>query len=301
MKISVVIPAKNRAKTLPYCLESILNQTYSVNEIIVVDDNSSDDTKAVVGSYAKRGVRYEKLENARGAQAARNHGINASKYEWIAFQDSDDRWLPNKMEVQIEVLKDKGYDKNIVVHTCGYKLNSEDKSKSIMSAPVFNGSCTQDLIIKPGPMFQGMLVHKEKLLQIGMLDILCPSYQEWDTSIRLSRVCEFVHIQQPLFEWIWHAGETISKDGKRDVNGFQYVINKNRAEIIDYHGLKGWQNIQVVNAMRAAQYGLYSDANVMLNTLSNSSAVLLLKLLSKIHFFPRGSWSLAHYLGKLNF
>src|SRR5450759_3040418 len=111
IKISVVIPAKNRAHTLPRCLDSILGQTYPAAEIIVVDDASIDNTREVVESYRDLGVIYARLPKGMGAQAARNHGVRVARHEWVAFQDSDDLWLPHKLVLQVMALGSREFDK----------------------------------------------------------------------------------------------------------------------------------------------------------------------------------------------
>ena len=90
--VSVIIPTYNRAAYIVEALESVFAQTYGDCEIIVVDDGSTDDTKAVLQSHMAR-IRYIYQENA-GVSVARNTGISAATGEWIAFLDSDDQWRP---------------------------------------------------------------------------------------------------------------------------------------------------------------------------------------------------------------
>jgi glycosyltransferase involved in cell wall biosynthesis len=101
--VSVVIPTYNRAYILAASIDSVLAQTYAHHEIIVVDDGSRDDTRAVVEKYGSR-VRYIHQENA-GLATARNTGMAAARGEFIAFQDSDDIWLPHKLEMQTALMR----------------------------------------------------------------------------------------------------------------------------------------------------------------------------------------------------
>jgi glycosyltransferase involved in cell wall biosynthesis len=98
-KFSVVIPTHNRAADLAEAVRSVWDQTYPAHEIIVVDDGSTDDTPQVVESLINGGVplRYLRQTN-QGAAAARNRGIRAAAGDWIALLDSDDTWLPRKLE-----------------------------------------------------------------------------------------------------------------------------------------------------------------------------------------------------------
>ena len=103
LQVSVVIPAYNSGKYLDRALASVLAQTRPVDEIIVVDDGSTDNTRDLVQKYGDQ-VRYIYQDNA-GVSAARNTGIKAAKYEWIAFLDADDEWLPEKTARQLEILE----------------------------------------------------------------------------------------------------------------------------------------------------------------------------------------------------
>jgi glycosyltransferase involved in cell wall biosynthesis len=96
--VSVVIPAYNAEQLVAEAIQSVLAQTHQVTEIIVVDDGSADNTSKVAEGYAK--TRVIRQPN-RGPGAARNTGIGAASGEWIAFLDSDDLWLPRKIEIQL--------------------------------------------------------------------------------------------------------------------------------------------------------------------------------------------------------
>jgi glycosyltransferase involved in cell wall biosynthesis len=106
--VSVIIPTFNRAERCKRAVESVVNQSYANLEILVIDDGSTDNTKEVIDGIDER-LRYIYQENA-GVSAARNTGIKNTKGEFIAFLDSDDIWLPWKLELQINLLNS---DKNI--------------------------------------------------------------------------------------------------------------------------------------------------------------------------------------------
>ena len=98
-KVSVIIPTYNRSLSVREAIESVLAQTYRDFELIVVDDGSADNTPSVLGSFGER-IRGIRQANA-GVSAARNAGIRAAKGEWVAFLDSDDLWVPQKLERQM--------------------------------------------------------------------------------------------------------------------------------------------------------------------------------------------------------
>lgn len=101
--VSVVIPSYQRGYILSRAIASALEQTYAAREVIVVDDGSSDDTRAVVAKFGEH-VRYHFQANA-GVSAARNVGMRMARGEFIAFLDSDDQWLPWKLELQVAFLR----------------------------------------------------------------------------------------------------------------------------------------------------------------------------------------------------
>jgi glycosyltransferase involved in cell wall biosynthesis len=105
--VSVVIPAYNAARYITECLDSVLYQTYPRVEIIVVDDGSTDDTRTVLAPYIATGkIKYLYRQN-RGPGAARNLAIQNSTGEFIAFLDADDLWLPEKLEKQLALFRNR--------------------------------------------------------------------------------------------------------------------------------------------------------------------------------------------------
>lgn len=99
VQVSAIIPTFNRAACVGEAIESVLAQTFPNYEVIVVDDGSTDDTAAVLAKFGER-IRVLRQEN-RGVSEARNAGLRAARGEWVAFLDSDDLWIPEKLAVQI--------------------------------------------------------------------------------------------------------------------------------------------------------------------------------------------------------
>ena len=105
VQVSVIIPTFNRCATLPRSINSVLRQTMSDLEIIVVDDGSRDNTETWIHSIKDPRVRYYKLSENRGPARARNVGISCSRGELLAFLDSDDEWMEDKLAKQVRALK----------------------------------------------------------------------------------------------------------------------------------------------------------------------------------------------------
>ena len=109
-QVSIIIPVYNRAATLPRCIASVLAQTIADWELIAVDDCSSDESIQVIESFGDPRIRVLRHEQNRGAGPARNTGMLAAQGTYIAFLDSDDEWLPAKLERQIAALEKTGRD-----------------------------------------------------------------------------------------------------------------------------------------------------------------------------------------------
>lgn len=102
--VSIITPTYNCASYIAETIDSVLSQTYGNWEMIIVDDCSTDNTKEIVSRYSDTRIKYYCLERNSGAAAARNKALSLAKGRWIAFLDSDDLWLPNKLEHQLEFM-----------------------------------------------------------------------------------------------------------------------------------------------------------------------------------------------------
>ena len=255
--ISVIIPMYNREKTIVRCLDSVCHQTYSNIEVIIIDDCSSDNSVQLVIDYPDDRIKLVKLEENSGAQFARNKGIEEAKGEWIAFHDSDDIWDKGKLEKQIGILNKNNFDKNIVVHSNCYCFDEGNNKEWIWNVPKTDGNCLKLLLQRPAPLFPTLLVSKERLVKDGLLDEDVPSYQEWDTSIMLSKNCIFFHIEEPLFTYIFHGGETISKNKSRELDGYFYIISKYKEEMTLNGFYEGHINYLI---FRSLTFGLFDYA-----------------------------------------
>lgn len=229
MEVSVIIPCYNREKTIKRCIKSVINQTFAPHEIIIVDDGSNDRTVEFV-----RNINCDKIkllkQNHRGAQAARNLGIVNATGNYIAFLDSDDEWDKDILAVFCDCLKNQKEEK---VLYCDCIVHDEAaRKKSLWKQADESGWVDRQILQKSFVLFGGLLVPKNRLEYIALLDENVVAYQEWDTAIRLSEVCPFFHIKEPLLFYNLHKGDTISKDLKKDIEGYAYIIKKHKKKII---------------------------------------------------------------------
>lgn len=107
--VSIIMPSFNTADYIKDSIESVLNQTYSNWELIIVDDCSTDNTEKIVNSFADSRVVFLKNESNMGAAISRNKALRYAKGQWVAFLDSDDLWMPEKLEKQINFMNDNQY------------------------------------------------------------------------------------------------------------------------------------------------------------------------------------------------
>lgn len=107
--VSIIMPSWNTGRFIAESIQSVINQTYQKWELLIVDDCSTDNTDAVVTSFTDERIRYFHNDHNSGAALTRNYALREAKGEWIAFLDSDDLWLPEKLEKQLNFMNRNGY------------------------------------------------------------------------------------------------------------------------------------------------------------------------------------------------
>lgn len=107
--VSIIMPSWNTARFIRESIDSVRNQTYTNWELLIVDDCSTDNTDEIVASYSDERIRYFKNEKNSGAALTRNRAMREARGEWIAFLDSDDLWTPEKLERQLQFMKENNY------------------------------------------------------------------------------------------------------------------------------------------------------------------------------------------------
>lgn len=232
--VSIILPTYNRGHLLPRAIKSILAQTYQNFELIVVDDVSTDNTKEVVANFKDKRIKYIRLnykknEFSCGAAKARNVGIKNSEGKFVCFIDSDDVYLPQKLEKQVNMFHLLTEDYGVVY--CGFRFIYDLNQKvSEDFLPGLRGDVHVDLL--KNNICSGItpLVKKECFLSHGYWDEKLPSSQDWDLWIRISKTYKFDFVPEVLAE-AHIQGEQISTNLKNKLTAKKRIFYKYYNEI----------------------------------------------------------------------
>jgi glycosyltransferase involved in cell wall biosynthesis len=297
VKISVVIPTYNRAHTIGRSVKSALDQTYRDIEILIIDDGSTDETfDAVKPFFQHPQVRYVRHEKNKGHQAARNTGIKNACGEYIAFLDSDDAWMPQKIELQIDALNKKGADcvvlSGYVEEEGGLKTRSFDRQ--------YEGDVYAELLARPGPHYPSMLVPREKLRQIGFLDEGTLALADWDTSISLSRLSKFTTVNQPCVRYYKDESDAVTKNTQALALGYRHIVEKNQKEMLRFIGRRGLARHYVAIALLFDDAGnFFRCRTYMLKAFRNDDRDPLILLFAFSTLFGKRVFHLRKLIGRM--
>lgn len=198
--VSVVIPAFRRAETVRRAVESVLSQTVADLEVIVVDDGSRDGTEQIITEIEDERVGLIVHETNRGGNAARQTGIDAARGTWVAFLDSDDIWLPLKLEKQLARLEEAG-ERYGFCYTW-YDVALGDGSFLPSREVYVEGiHCPEVLTGHSVGTFSTMMVSRAVLEQVGGVDQSLPACQDWDLVIRINQVTGICVVPEPLVHY----------------------------------------------------------------------------------------------------
>ncbi len=197
MKISVVIPTYNRWPVIARAIESVIGQTRPANEILIVDDGSTDDTVSHLRD--RFGSLITVLEQGnQGVSSARNHAIRKATGEWIALLDSDDEWLPKKLEKQSKAIANA--DQAVLVHSDeiwirnGTRVNAGKKHQK-RGGHIYE-HCLPLCCISPS----AALISKSALTRHGGFDENLPACEDYDLWLRLCAQYPVVYLDEPLLK-----------------------------------------------------------------------------------------------------
>jgi len=196
MKISVIIPTHNRAKLLEKTLQSVLSQTYKADEIIIIDDGSTDATKETIEKYIQNNTIRYLFQKNQGVSSARNHALRVAQNEWICFLDSDDIWEKEKLEKQVEFHLQHPHI--LFSHTDELWIFNDKiiKQKKHQLKP--SGYCFKENIPNTLIGASTVMIHTTVLKDIGCFDETLLACEDYDLWLRILKKYELGLINQKL-------------------------------------------------------------------------------------------------------
>ncbi|MER3445447.1 MAG: glycosyl transferase [Candidatus Dadabacteria bacterium] len=225
-RVSVIIPTYNRAEFLCSAITSVLNQTFQDFEIIVVDDASNDGTYEVVSSFNGNGIKYIRHKINRGGAAARNTGIRASTGEYIAFLDDDDEWMPEKLQMQVDLLQISPPEVGAVY--TGYLIIDRVKGEIVdRKTATKRRDLSNELILSNylGAAGSSILLRRGCFEKVGLFDKGLSSSQDYDMWIRIPREFHFDCVEKSLIKYHFHKNR-ISNNLIALINGREMLLKK---------------------------------------------------------------------------
>ena len=232
MNISVIIPTFNRAHTVGRAIQSVLDQTHQPHELIVIDDGSTDETQALLASFSEHIVLIQNKTNG-GVSLARNLGIQAATGDWLAFLDSDDEWMSNKLEQQKGVIN--SFQEAWLCHTNeiwirnGVRVNQMKKHQKY-GGNVFE-NCLDICRISPS----SVLIKKEVFEMVGLFDESLKVCEDYDLWLRITAVLPVIFMDQPLIiKYGGHADQLSRVDSgieKYRIQSLEKILSSNSLSI----------------------------------------------------------------------
>jgi len=278
LPVCVVIPAYNRASTLPRCLASVWSQRPALPaEVIVVDDGSTDDSSAVASAHAATVLRHS--QNLGFAAFARNTGLRATSCEWVAFLDSDDEWLPDHLNHLWELRGDHALVGSSSLR-CGTHPNEDRIHGPITHRPVVLHS--PDRLISTHNLFttSGCMIKRDVALELGGFQPMW-GVEDFDLWVRLldpqSAICS------PRVTVIYHQhADNLSADGRRMLSAQHAVAaawarraGSSRVAFQRSEGVMHWDSMRLALSLGQRREAL-KDGLAILSSLQRALGVAIL-------------------------
>jgi glycosyltransferase involved in cell wall biosynthesis len=220
--ISVIIPAYNQGHYIAAAIQSVLDQSYENLELLVVDDGSTDDTRGIVAEFSDRRLRYIYQEN-QGLSAARNCGIRYSTGDFLSFLDSDDLFLPDKLQLLVDLMQTDPEIGLAAGQAIPFDELGEHPEK-LYATPLPLDSAQ---LLLSNPLHVGsILLRRTWQQEVGLFDESLRSYEDWDMWLRLVRAgCPTGWIAQPVSYYRFHHAQMTSNSAQMSHAAFA-VLDK---------------------------------------------------------------------------
>ena len=223
-KVSVIIPNYNYARYVGEAIESVINQTYTNIEIVVVNNGSTDNSLEILEGFGDR-IKLVNQENL-GQSGARKSGLLKATGDFIAFLDADDTWEPQKIEKQLLL-----FSPTTELVYCGIgRFSGKSKSRISTHLPRFNGSCAQDFVSQPGVSIvlsgESTAIFTRALLEkVGGFDPELNSAAGWDFFRRCSKFTDFDFVPEALTNYRIHDSN-MSNNGLKTIPDIRNAYKK---------------------------------------------------------------------------
>ena len=235
--ISIILPTYNRAWVLEKAIKSIIVQTYSNWELIIVDNCSKDDTDKILEGFDDDRIKVLKINNKGSIGKSRNLGIENSTGELIAFIDSDDTWFENKLEVCASVMTEKV---DLVYHDLSISQNGDLKKNKKIKSRILIKPVINDLLINGNPISNSSVLIRRKIFKkIGTIieDLKVNPSVDYHTWLKLAlHTDSFHYVQQTLGTYLVHpAGESqrdMSISDSKVISEFSSLVSKEELQYI---------------------------------------------------------------------
>lgn len=192
--ISVIIPVYNRDSSLKDAVESVLLQTYKPSEIIIIDDGSFISAKDILKNYLSH-VKIISHKSNMGVSAARNTGVINSSSKYVAFLDSDDIFLPNKLEMQLKFMKDNSYK---ISHTNEFWYRIDKWVNQVKSSQRYGGKILEKILDKCRISPSSLMVEKDIFEKTGLFDTSLKVCEDYDISLRFALFYNIGYLDKKL-------------------------------------------------------------------------------------------------------
>jgi glycosyltransferase involved in cell wall biosynthesis len=251
--VSVVIATYNMGQYLPLAIDSVLNQTWSNLEVVVIDDGSQDDTREQMTRYEEdTRVRYFPTEN-RGQPRAKNRGLQESKGDFIAFCDADDLWQPHKLKVQIPYFENP--EVGVVYSEVSYIDQHGDPVDKEIPYERHSGAVTEKLVIKNFVPFGTAVIRKACIDKDGTFDESLPMGIDWDLWLRYSMNWQFQYVPEATYTYRIWPGQMSKNYIGRYKNAFlilEKFLEANPDALSKALQAKAWADMYVSRGMSLA-------------------------------------------------
>lgn len=295
-QVSVVIPTYNRAAILGRTIRSALSQTFSDLECIVVDDGSTDQTVAVVEEVRDPRLRLIRLPVNKGVGHARNVGIQAARGGLIAFLDSDDEWLPHKLERQVTRMQETADSGTTVVYCLCWQHDSTTDRMTPHRTLIHEREIFEELLTGWNPPTASLFLVKRASLQaIGGFDERLSYAEDYDLWLRLAEAHNhFVAVDNVLVIKRENTGPQLTTDLAGRLQGMRLLDRKWAPVIKRHRGSAGYYRWKA----RQDQLfkGFIRTRPNKYDTVSGNRVSAWRSFLILVRFLPWSRWYLFHVL-----